>query len=444
MGYYDFPHTRNYDTDLGYLIDKTKENTTNIASLDEQIKAIDVEGLKQDVAVLETDNTKNKNNITSLQSDNSTNKSNIATNTNDITNLKVDNTTNKSDIAALKVDNTTNKSDIATLKTNVNTNTSNINSNTTKIKALEDADYLKLVGFLNSENVTITDHGKVDGKQTFTINVTGTTPVNLSSNVNFFNNNPQQPIISLAGIELDASTNVIKLTIYNYKNGEMDSTESSIKLSTDEFKIVDDTLTLNKSYVTTTTLEQELEELTTTFNTAIATKQNNLVSGTNIKTINGSSVLGSGDLTIESLPPGGVKNNLLYKKSETDGDAGWTSITTDKLLTQDNIVNNLTSSSTTNVLGAGQGKVLNDKLDNKLNTGVDVTGTLSAGSTSITLQLPGTYTNTNVILDYYTSVYGTYPSAVDVALSESIINVTLTFSSQDSDLTVAVKVIGTY
>lgn len=108
-------------------------------------------------------------------------------------------------------------------------------------------------------------------------------------------------------------------------------------------------------------VEQELADLTETFNAALATKQDNLVSGTNIKTINGSGILGSGDLTIEALPSGGVKNNLLYKKSATDGDVGWTGITTDNLLTQDNIVNNLTSSSTTNVLGAGQGKVLNDK-----------------------------------------------------------------------------------
>ena len=45
MGYYDFPHTRNYDTDLGYIIDKTKENTTNIATLDEEIKRIDIRQL---------------------------------------------------------------------------------------------------------------------------------------------------------------------------------------------------------------------------------------------------------------------------------------------------------------------------------------------------------------------------------------------------------------
>ena len=44
---------------------------------------------------------------------------------------------------------------------------------------------------------------------------------------------------------------------------------------------------------------------------------------------------------------------------------GWTSITTDNLLTQDNIVNNLTSSSTTNALGAGQGNVLKKLVDNK-------------------------------------------------------------------------------
>ena len=30
MGYYDFPHTRNYDTDLGYLIDWFKTNKNKI------------------------------------------------------------------------------------------------------------------------------------------------------------------------------------------------------------------------------------------------------------------------------------------------------------------------------------------------------------------------------------------------------------------------------
>lgn len=35
MGYYEFPHTRNYDTDLGYIIKKLKELEINSATKEE-------------------------------------------------------------------------------------------------------------------------------------------------------------------------------------------------------------------------------------------------------------------------------------------------------------------------------------------------------------------------------------------------------------------------
>jgi hypothetical protein len=54
--------------------------------------------------------------------------------------------------------------------------------------------------------------------------------------------------------------------------------------------------------------------------TAIGLKQNTLVSGTNIKTINGSSVLGSGDLTVSaSLPSGTV---ILLNANEVNDNGG--------------------------------------------------------------------------------------------------------------------------
>ena len=388
--------------DVETLPDEFKGLSTKVDTLAEQVSS--------EIARLET-----------LESDNEQNKK-------DIIALQVDDGTMKSDISTLKDDNTTNKSNIATLQEDNNTNKTNISNNATEIKALQDADFLKLVGFLNSENVSVVDHGKVDGKQTFTISVTGTTPVNLTKNVTYFNDNSTQPIATSCNMELDSANNTIKMTLNNVSDGVSGSTESTIKLSTDEFKILNNQIMLAKDYLDATTaqstylsqadasetyttkteasntyatktdltaettartsidtqlqnslatkantedvastyatkasLEQELEDLTTTFNNAIATKQNTLVSGTNIKSINGSSVLGSGNLEIEALPTGGIKGNLLYKKSATDGDVGWTGITTDNLLTQDNIVNNLTSASTTNALGASQGKVLNDK-----------------------------------------------------------------------------------
>ena len=42
MGYYDFPHTRNYDTDLGYLIKKYKELIEKYNMTIEDIKNLDL------------------------------------------------------------------------------------------------------------------------------------------------------------------------------------------------------------------------------------------------------------------------------------------------------------------------------------------------------------------------------------------------------------------
>ena len=52
-------------------------------------------------------------------------------------------------------------------------------------------------------------------------------------------------------------------------------------------------------------------------------KQDTLVSGTNIKTINSNSLLGSGDLSIHDLPTGGDAGQLLAKASATDYDVEW-------------------------------------------------------------------------------------------------------------------------
>ena len=330
--------------------------------------------MKSDITNLKADNTQNKNDIVSLKADNDTNKNNISalqedntTNKANISTLQEDNTTNKANISALQSDNTTNKEDIATLKADNSTNKENINTNTNNITALQEADFLKLVGFLNSENVSVIDHGKVDGKQTFTISVTGTTPVNLTKNISYFNDNSTQTIATACDLILDSANNTIKLTLNNFSDGVSGSTESTIKLSTDEFKILNNQIMLVKDYATTTALEEGL-----------ANKQDTLVSGSSIKTINNQDVLGSGNVDIEALPIGGVKGNLLYKKSETDGDVGWTGITTDNLLTQDNIINHLNSSSTTNVLGASQGKVLNDKFSITKYSNIEISLTPSA------------------------------------------------------------------
>ena len=57
-------------------------------------------------------------------------------------------------------------------------------------------------------------------------------------------------------------------------------------------------------------------------------KQDVLVSGTTLKTVNGSSLLGSGGVTVPTPPAGGTVNQVLYKISLTDYDAGWKTLGT--------------------------------------------------------------------------------------------------------------------
>lgn len=64
----------------------------------------------------------------------------------------------------------------------------------------------------------------------------------------------------------------------------------------------------------------------------------------------------------------------------------------------------------------------------------DVTGTLTAGSTSVTLSNAAITTSST--LDIYTDVYGVNPT--DVSVSSG--NVTLTFEAQDSNIGVKVRV----
>lgn len=59
------------------------------------------------------------------------------------------------------------------------------------------------------------------------------------------------------------------------------------------------TLTLRNVKGTPLT-NQEADDNLTALDASISTKQNILISGTNIKTVNGISVLGSGDITIAS------------------------------------------------------------------------------------------------------------------------------------------------
>lgn len=64
----------------------------------------------------------------------------------------------------------------------------------------------------------------------------------------------------------------------------------------------------------------------------------------------------------------------------------------------------------------------------------DIIGTLSAGSTSITLLDTSITTNSNI--DVYTSIFGVNPTAITVSAG----SITLTFTAQQTDLGVKVRI----
>lgn len=119
--------------------------------------------------------------------------------------------------------------------------------------------------------------------------------------------------------------------------------------------------------------------------TELTKKQNTLVSGTSIKTVNGQTLLGSGNIKIETgtdgqLPTGGTTGQYLVKNSSTNYDAKWSTLDTSSFLTKSNIVNNLTSTSATNALSANQGRVLKSLVDTKTSNVGTITGIKMNGS----------------------------------------------------------------
>ena len=68
-------------------------------------------------------------------------------------------------------------------------------------------------------------------------------------------------------------------------------------------------------------IEAETERATTVEANLNEHKQDNLVSGTNIKTVNGQDILGSGNLEIDTIPTGGTEGQVLT--SNGDGTVSW-------------------------------------------------------------------------------------------------------------------------
>lgn len=155
-------------------------------------------------------------------------------------------------------------------------------------------------------------------------------------NIKTINN---QSILGGGNIEIQASTGSTDLSNY-YTKEETDSTFATVsqvenKVSKEEGKsLISDEEIARLSTVTNyddSTIKGEIEELNSskldaeTYNSDKANfatieqlneKQNTLISGTNIKTINGNSILGSGDITITG--GGDIDLSNYYNKTEVD------------------------------------------------------------------------------------------------------------------------------
>ena len=77
---------------------------------------------------------------------------------------------------------------------------------------------------------------------------------------------------------------------------------------------------------------------------------------------------------------------------------------------------------------------IKEAIAEKANKYTDITGTLSAGQTSITLSDAAITENSTI--DYYTNYFGINPVGVSVRTG----SVTLTFEEQDIDISVKVRV----
>lgn len=140
-----------------------------------------------------------------------------------------------------------------------------------------------------------------------------------------------------------------------------------------------------------------------TIASASATYQPILVSGTNIKTINGSSVLGAGDLTISGLPPQSGNNG---KYLQTDGtNASWQNVSANVPIntilsaTGTNTINNANHKQTWqwNSLTNGAGLIISSNstsaVDGEALVEIKRSGTITGYQKTVTLKLSNAITS---------------------------------------------------
>ena len=253
------------------LVSGTNIKTINGNSLlgtgDITINVEDLNPLKADITALKADNQTNKTTLAGLVSDSTTIKSNITTLRSDVASLKTDNTQNKTNIS--------NKQDTLVSGTNIKTINGESILGSGNI-AISGGSGSGLASPWVSEEkcIGITDnYGYCSGL----INILGS--VLYGEAIYDPNSSDQLPFVACV-IGASCEPEHDELVMYSDYDANINS---YVKLPKD-FKTRSQTIILGD----------------------ITTKQDKLVSGTNIKTINGESILGSGNITISGGSGSGI------------------------------------------------------------------------------------------------------------------------------------------
>ena len=169
------------------------------------------------------------------------------------------------------------------------------------------------LGYLSGVSSAI--QTQLNGKISLTA-LSATTPLSYNNGTGAFS-------ISKADGSTNGYLSSTDWTTFNNKQATINgaaTTITSSNLTNDRALISNGSGKVDVSTVTSTELGY-ISGVTSSIQTQLNSKQNTLVSGTNIKTINGTSILGSGNLTVDGLPAQAGKNGKYLK---TDGaNASW-------------------------------------------------------------------------------------------------------------------------
>lgn len=287
-------------TDYPAIVERISAAEASVADAKKAVDAEAAERAAGDAKTLSDARAYTDSSTSGLISDSTTIKSNI--------------TTLQSDVASLKTDNTQNKTDISTLKGNYTAIQSQVNTNSSDITTKQD----KLVSGTNIKTIngnSILGTGDITISGGGTNYITETTdklilkPVNTNGNdfevrtkdndvvVSFTQNAPgNSSSYSLFDVVLSTAPNEDG-ELYNIvaRFTKDENWDAKLNLSASAGSIgAGFDITIPPDAYGNIAMASDLEPL----KTSIGNKQDTLVSGTNIKTINGESILGSGNITI--------------------------------------------------------------------------------------------------------------------------------------------------